>query len=74
MANKNQWVTKHQNGWAVRGENNSKATAVFPTQEAARARAVEIAKNQKSEVIIQNQQGKIRQKTSYGNDPFPPKG
>lgn len=74
MSGKNQWVVNNEDGWAVRGENNSRVTAVFRTQEEARLKAVGIAKNQQSEVIIQNREGKIRQKNSYGNDPFPPKG
>jgi len=30
-------------------------------------------KKSKSELIIQNTEGKIRSKDSYGNDPYPPK-
>jgi len=36
-------------------------------------RAREIAKNQKTELVIHNRDGKISDKDSYGNDPFPPK-
>ena len=32
-----------------------------------------IAKNQESELYIQDSKGKIRSKDSYGNDPCPPK-
>lgn len=39
------------------------------TGEAAKA----IAKNQGSEVIIHREDGTIREKNSYGNDPNPPK-
>nr|WP_317049978.1 DUF2188 domain-containing protein [Clostridium neonatale] len=38
------------------------------------SRAREIAQNQKSEVIVHGRNGRIRQKNSYGNDPFPPRG
>lgn len=68
---KNQHVVKRDNGWAVRGENNSKDTSHHKTQKEA---AREIAKNQKSEVLIHGTNGKIREKNSYGNDPLPPKG
>ncbi|STX93936.1 DUF2188 domain-containing protein [Legionella londiniensis] len=37
---KNQYVVKHSNGWAVKGEGNSKATKVTKTQ----AEAIKIAK------------------------------
>lgn len=33
-----------------------------------------IAINQESEVVIHRPNGQIRDKNSYGNDPFPPKG
>ncbi len=36
--------------------------------------AREIAINQRSEVVIHDRQGLIRDKDSYGNDPNPPKG
>ena len=70
---KNQHVTKHENGWQVKGAGNSKATQVFNTQAEAIQRAREIAINNKSEVVIHGRDGKIRNKNSYGNDPCPPK-
>lgn len=66
-------VPNNKNGWNVLGEHNSKATASFDTQKEAIERAKEIAKNQKSEVVIHGRDGKIRDKDSYGNDPVPPK-
>jgi len=73
MAKKNQWVTKHPKGWAVKGEGNKRATKITKTQKEAINIAKKIAKNQKSELYIQNREGKIRSKDSYGNDPCPPK-
>ncbi len=70
---KNQHVVKHQEGWAVKGAGNDKATKVTSTQKEAIDAAREIAKHQKSEVVIHGRDGKIRDKDSYGNDPFPPK-
>ncbi len=66
---KSQHVVKHPSGWAVKGEGNSRATAVLPTQEKAIGVAVGIAKNNHSEVVIHGRDGKIRDKDSYGNDP-----
>ena len=75
MSGKNQHVTPHPDGgWQVKGEGNSKATKRTETQAEAHKLAREIAINQKSEVLIHNKQGRIRQKNSHGNDPFPPKG
>ena len=34
----------------------------------------EIARNQRSEMVIHGRNGQIQDKNSYGNDPFPPKG
>lgn len=73
--NKNQHVTMRPDGnWQVKGEKNTKATAVTNTQKEAISIATKIARNQKSELIIHGKDGKIREKNSYGNDPFPPKG
>lgn len=37
-------------------------------------RGLSIAIKEKSEVVIHRPNGQIRDKDSYGNDPFPPKG
>lgn len=71
---KNQHVVKHPDGWAIKGEGNEKATKVFETQKEAIEIATEIAKNEQAELLIHGCDGKIRDRNSYGNDPFPPKG
>lgn len=73
MGKKNQWVVRHGDEWAVRGEGNKRATKVTKTQKEAIKIGKEIAKTQKSELIIQGKDGKIRSKDSYGNDTCPPK-
>lgn len=70
---KNQWVSPRGDKWGVHGEGNQKDTKLFDTQREAQAYAREIAINQKSEVIVQGRDGKIRSKDSYGNDPCPPR-
>jgi len=70
---KNQHVVKRDDGWGVRGEGNKRDTSHHDTQKDAINRAKEIAKTQKSEVVIHRPDGKIRDKDSYGNDPNPPK-
>lgn len=74
MSKKNQHVVPHGNDWAVKGAGNSKATSVHSTQQEAITRAREIAINQKSELLVHGENGRIREKNSYGNDPYPPKG
>lgn len=72
---KNQHVTPHPNGgWQVKGAGNRRATVRTTTQKQAITQARTIARNQKSEMVIHRQNGQIRDKDSYGNDPFPPKG
>ena len=74
MSKKNQHVVPHGDEWAVKGAGNTKATSVHSTQAGAIERAREIAQNQQSELLIHGGNGRIREKNSYGNDPFPPKG
>jgi uncharacterized protein YdaT len=71
---KNQHVVPHEGKWAVRGERNERVTEVFETQREAIDRAREIARNQDSELLIHGEDGRIRARDSYGNDPFPPRG
>ncbi|NLI54171.1 MAG: DUF2188 domain-containing protein [Clostridiales bacterium] len=71
---KNQHVTPRGNQWQVKGAGNQRATAVTSTQKEAIKIARGIAQNQKSELVIHGQNGQIRQKDSFGNDPYPPKG
>lgn len=71
---KNQHVVPHGSGWAVRGAGNSRVTSSHATQAEAQAEARKIAISQRGEVVIHRQDGRIRDKDSYGNDKFPPKG
>jgi hypothetical protein len=73
MSKKNQHVVPLGNGWAVKGEGNKKFTVITETQKDAITVAKEIAKNNKSELVIHGKNGKIRDKDSYGQDPNPPK-
>jgi hypothetical protein len=74
MSKKNQHVVPHGDDWAVKGAGNSKATRVVGTQAEAIELAREIAKNQGSEMLIHGKDGQIRERNTYGDDPFPPKG
>ncbi len=70
----NQHVTKKGDFWQVIGEGNSKATRIVDTQAEAIGIARKIAINKQSELLIHGRDGKIREKNSYGNDNYPPKG
>lgn len=75
MAGKNQHVTPHSGGgWQVKGAGNKKATALTDTQKDAIKIAKGIAQKQESELFIHGENGQIRERNSYGNDPHPPDG
>lgn len=71
---RNQHVVPHDGQWAVRGAGNQRVTKITHTQREAIEIAREIARNQQSELLIHRPNGQIRDRDSYGNDPYPPKG
>ncbi len=74
MVKKTLHVVKNPSGgWAVKKGGSSRATKVHSTQGAAIKHGRTIAKSQNAEFYIHGRDGKIREKDSYGNDPFPPK-
>ncbi len=71
---KNQHVVPHNGDWAVRGKGNRRVTRITETQRGAIKIAREIARNQEAELLIHRPNGRIRDRDSYGKDPYPPKG
>ncbi|MBC6442641.1 MAG: DUF2188 domain-containing protein [Rhodobacteraceae bacterium] len=71
---KNQHVVPRKRGWAVKGAGNARASSVHPTQRAAIAAARKIAICHGSEMLIHGKNGRIRARSTYGKDPFPPNG
>jgi uncharacterized protein YdaT len=69
----NQHVVPRDGEWAVKGEGNKRDTSHHEKQSDAIDAARDIARNQRGEVVIHGRDGKIRDKDSYGNDPFPPR-
>lgn len=74
MVKRNQHVVPHSKGWAVKPERGLRASSVHDTQQGAIDKGREIARNQKSELLIHGRNGQIRARDSHGNDPFPPRG
>ncbi len=74
MSRKGQHVVPNGGKWSVRKAGSSRATSTHSTQSDAIQAAREIAKNQKTELYIHGVDGRIRERNSYGSDPFPPKG
>ncbi len=64
---------KDEDKWAVIGEGDSRASSLHDTQGDAIEAGRGIARNNKSELVIHDRQNLIRDKDSYGNDPYPPK-
>jgi uncharacterized protein DUF2188 len=73
MPKKDQHVVPREDGWAVRGEGNSRDTSHHTTQQRAYEAAREIAQNQGSDVVVHGRDGRIRDSDSFGSDPNPPK-
>ncbi len=68
-------ITQRSDGnWQYKEIHNTRATGVTTTQLQAFKDARSVAINRRAEVVIHGRNGRIRQKNSYGNDPFPPQG
>jgi hypothetical protein len=70
---KNQHVVPHDDQWAVKPEGAERAGSLHPTQREAIDVARDRAIRDGGEVVIHDRHGRIRDKDSYGNDPYPPK-
>ncbi len=67
-------VTPHpEGGWQVKKEKADRASSLHNTQNDAIDSAKNLAKRNKTEVVIHRKDGRIRDSDSYGNDPNPPK-
>jgi uncharacterized protein DUF2188 len=67
-------VVKHGDGWATKKSGATRAGAVAPTQSEAIEAGRRVAQREHSELVIRGRDGKIREKESYGRDPYPPRG
>lgn len=61
-------------GWDVTRSHAERASGHFDTQRDAIERGREISQNQRAELFIHGEDGRIRERDSHGRDPFPPKG
>jgi hypothetical protein len=61
-------------GWQNKVEGNKRASNVSPTKAPARAEGRDMAKKLQTEHKIQDKRGRITERNSYGNDPYPPRG
>lgn len=68
------FVSPNPKGWKVKVVGNQKASAICKMKANAIKRAIEIARNQRLELSVQNKDGTIGIKNSYGHDPENIKG
>ena len=74
MTRKAQHVVPRGNQWAVRSTGSQRASGLYETQGEAISIARERARSKGTELFIHGEDGRIRARDSYGNDPMPPKG
>ena len=74
MLGKSQHVVPRDGKWAVRRAGADRVSRKFDTQREAIEAARDMARNQGTELYIYGQDGRIRERNSYGKDSFPPKG
>lgn len=74
MTKKNVHVTPQGDKWAVKREGSQRASSLHDTQKEAEKRGRQTARNDKSEFVLHGKQGQIRERDSYGSDPYPPNG
>jgi Uncharacterized protein conserved in bacteria (DUF2188) len=60
--------------WRVEVTGNTRASGTHAVKPNAVDQGRRLAVRNKSELVIHNQDGKIGQRRSFGNDPFPPRG
>jgi hypothetical protein len=67
-------IVKNGKSWRVGVTGNKRASGNHTTKAPAIAQGRQLATRNRSELVIHNQDGKIGERHSYGNDPFPPRG
>ena len=72
MKNNKHVVPNPNGGWDVK--SGGLLSSHHNTQKSAIQSATSTARFDKTEVVVHGRDGKIREKNSYGKDPFPPKG
>jgi Uncharacterized protein conserved in bacteria (DUF2188) len=74
MAGKGQHVVPRGSKWGVLKSGATRASGVYDTQREAITSARGKARKEGTELYIHGEDGRIRERNSYGRDPFPPKG
>jgi hypothetical protein len=74
--NKNNFYTqlRADGKWESKREGADRASIITDTQAEAWDYSKQHAKEEKGEAILKNCHGEIRDRSTYGKDPYPPKG
>lgn len=67
-------VPAHNGGWNIKKSGTERISVHTSTKAEAIKKGRAISKNQGTEFVIHNKDGKIASKDSHGNDSFPPRG
>jgi Uncharacterized protein conserved in bacteria (DUF2188) len=71
----NYWTQQRADGkWESKREGATRASKVANTQAEAWAHSKEKAGSAKGEALLKGRDGKVRERNTYGKDPYPPKG
>lgn len=71
---KNVHVVPHEGHWDVIREGSSRPLSVHDEQDQAFEAGRAAAKRSHGELFLHGEDGRIRERNSYGNDPYPPEG
>jgi len=67
-------VVAGERGWRVEVEGQASARGTHPTQRQAWEQARQIAERNRSEALLHGRDGRIRERSTYGQDPRRTKG
>lgn len=74
MSNDQHHVIPNSNGgWDVKRSGAQRASGHYGTKREAMSAARTISRNQGTEMVVHNRDGKIYNPDSHGNDPCPPR-
>ena len=69
MSAKQVWISPFGDDWKVHSANSHRAAAIVEDKSEAVSIGRQIAINNKAELIVQNRDGVIGYRNSFGNDP-----
>jgi len=67
-------VINQDNEWKVKRDKSERSIRNFNTKKEAVDFARKLSKKDNEELVIHGKDGRIQQKDSHGQDPYPPKG